>query len=615
MSTKTLRSRVALATVVALGAGVLSLVSTSAASASNNVAAGAATSVAAVEGVLNIGTAPSTTGGAVASATLGSNTSLGLINVSSIASDLAAGTTQTATLLSTGSINVYTSAKTSGTSSTIYVTGGYITNSATGANTSLPAVLNGAATAFSLAGTGVDTLTAVTVRPNTGVSSFTIQLYTAASTTAAAANASPTSGTLKGQITVTVAATSVAGTVSTAKSGVWYTSAQQTTTAYTADQTDASQPTLPTSGTSGYGQQQFAQVRVVDAYGSAITSTTGLLQASATNGALVSLVASNAAASTPTQATAFLTGSAPDAAGLAVKNPTVAPLTTVVTISYNGTVVGTKSFTFTGNVAKITLSSPSNGALSSTGTATIAFADAAGNAVYPAATASAGSGSTLYPSTSLLTDGNTTNSYVTAGSMRVAPTSSVAGVWDYTCGASAGSASVAVKYTNIDGTVITSNALTVTCSGSAFSYTAALDKSSYAPGDIAILKVTFKDSKGNVASDASAVATSLPTVSGSNLTGVTGTAATAATTSDTLTNGVATYKFVVAAPTIDPFSGQLLVSFPTVNALNSAQSTQTLAYSIKSGSTSLNDVLKGIVSLIASINKQIAALAKLVTKK
>ena len=40
---------------------------------------------------------------------------------------------------------------------------------------------------------------------------------------------------------------------------------------------------------------------------------------------------------------------------------------------------------------------------------------------------------------------------------------------------------------------------------------------------------------------------------------------------------------------------------------------QTVAYSISSGGTSLNDVLKGIVSLIASINKQIAALAKLVT--
>jgi len=42
---------------------------------------------------------------------------------------------------------------------------------------------------------------------------------------------------------------------------------------------------------------------------------------------------------------------------------------------------------------------------------------------------------------------------------------------------------------------------------------------------------------------------------------------------------------------------------------------QTLSYTIADGSTSLNDVLKGIVSLIASINKQIAALAKLVAKK
>jgi hypothetical protein len=71
--------------------------------------------------------------------------------------------------------------------------------------------------------------------------------------------------------------------------------------------------------------------------------------------------------------------------------------------------------------------------------------------------------------------------------------------------------------------------------------------------------------------------------------------------------------FVVGAPTIDPYGGQLLVSFPTVNAADGAN--QTVTYTIKSGQTSLNDVLKGIVSLIASINKQIAALAKLVTKK
>jgi hypothetical protein len=41
----------------------------------------------------------------------------------------------------------------------------------------------------------------------------------------------------------------------------------------------------------------------------------------------------------------------------------------------------------------------------------------------------------------------------------------------------------------------------------------------------------------------------------------------------------------------------------------------TTAYTVTSGGTSLEDVLKAIVSLIASINKQIAALQKALLKK
>ena len=130
------------------------------------------------------------------------------------------------------------------------------------------------------------------------------------------------------------------------------------------------------------------------------------------------------------------------------------------------------------------------------------------------------------------------------------------------------------------------------------------------------MKVTFKDSKGNLAADAAgniASSTSKPSLSGGNLSLIGGTDAATGLGTDTTTNGVATYKFVVGAPVIDPYGGQLVVSFGVVNA--GVGVTQNVSYKIASGSTSLNDVLKGIVSLIASINKQIAALAKLVTKK
>ncbi len=620
MSTKTVTKRVALATVVALGAGVLSLVSVTSAHATaltgtyqlNKTAGGAANpgaSQGGVAGTLLQGAVSSVTGSAVALPISGDTstvTSVGLINTSDIANGLTAGTTQTATLLSSGALSVYD--KWQGSNfDVITVTGGSISSS-TGS------YMNGASTLAS-AGSGYF---GVVVKPNSGVTSFTVSLYAGAT-----ANNATTGGTLNGEITVTVASASVAGTASAAKSGVYYsTGANGAHMTLSADDTTASTAATPDAGTSAWNVNQYADIRVLDAFGTSITSTTGLLQVSATNGVLVSLngtpAAAGTGAATPTQSTAFL-ATAPDDTALRVAAPAAAPVSTVVTVTYNGVVLGTKAFTFTGEVAKVTLSSATNGVIggtsSSTGTATIAFADAAGNALYPVAA----SGS--YPTSNLITDDAPLNAYVTGGSVAYAaqwPTSTSGGTWTFTCGTTAGSASVDVKYTNLSGTVITSNALLVTCSNTAYTYTAALDKATYAPGDIATLKVTFKDSKGNVAADTSAIASStyVPAISGGYLTGTSGSATTAGTAADALTNGVATYKFVVGAPTIDPYNGQLIVSFGAINA-NAVASTQTVAYKITAGSaaTSLNDVLKGIVSLIASINKQIAALAKLVTKK
>jgi hypothetical protein len=132
------------------------------------------------------------------------------------------------------------------------------------------------------------------------------------------------------------------------------------------------------------------------------------------------------------------------------------------------------------------------------------------------------------------------------------------------------------------------------------------------------LTVTFKDKNGALAADRAATYTSatVPSIYGSNLTATSGSSTTAGSTADVTTNGVITYKFIVGTTS---GSYALLADFPTVDtaATNSGltQTSQTVAYSIASSGTSLNDVLKGIVSLIASINKQIAALAKLVSKK
>jgi len=609
MSTKTTTKRLALATVVALGAGVLSLVTVSSANASVtalsastvNSAAGSANYAGAATGLLFQATTLSTSGAATASGN--ASTSVGLINVSDIAAGHTAGTTQTATLLSTGALAVYDTGSATNFD-VLTVTGGTIST-----QTGWTAINTGSTTLSSATG-GSAAMSAV-VKPNSGATSMTIALYSGAT-----ASGSASGGTLTGFITVTIASASTAGVVSPAKSGVYYSNGASGAghMGLSADDTTAG------LGTAAYNASQYADIRVADSFGTAIT-TAGILQVTATNGALVSLGTAAAAGTsngTPTLTTAVST-SAPDDSPVRVINPAATPLSTVITVSYNGVVVGTKSFTFTGDIAKVTLSAPSTGVIggtaSSTGTATIAFADSAGNAIYPTV------GGTAYPATSLITDGTTTNAYVTGGSVAYSsqwPTSTTGGVWTFTCGTAAGSASLVTKFTNLDGTVATSNALAVNCAGTAYTYTAALDKATYAPGDIATLKVTFKDSKGFVAADTSAVASStyVPSISGGYLTGTSGSSTTAGTATDALTNGVATYKFVVGAPTIDPYNGQLIVSFGAVNA-NGVAGTQTVGYKITTGSgaTSLNDVLKGIVSLIASINKQIAALAKLVTKK
>ena len=600
MSTKTVTKRIALATVVALGAGVLSLVSvTSASAAWNNTFGGSnnTTNPDALAGTMNIATVGSTTGAAAAgSGALGAlhdQTSLGLLSWGDVTGGSSSGTTQTATILSTGAITLYTTT----TKGVLWsVTGGYV--SAKDSNTSVSGSLTTAAF-----GTVTPTsYSSVVVKPNSGVTSFTVSLYQAGGFTSddtahLLAGTETDTPSLVGKITVTVGSAAVSGVVSAANSGVWYTGAVNST-GLTSDSATLSNPGVATTGADLY-----ANIRIRDAYGAALSGA-GLLQASATNGALVNLGTSAPAGGT--QSTAFVSiasGATADNYVLDVEAPATAPVSTVVTITYNGTVIGTKSFNFYGtNVAKVTISSAKNGKTSGTGTATIAYADAAGN--------------TLYPTTITQDAASYGNGVITNVALSTAPTSApVKGVITFTCGSNNGTANIDVKYTNSDGSVITSNALPVTCSGTAATYSASYDKSSYNIGDIATLIVTFKDSKGALANDVDTLTAMVaPTVSTAGVTVLSGPSATDATT-----NGVIKYTYTVGNATSATGTFTNAISFPTPDAvakaagLTTGPATATLT--INSSGTSLNDVLKGIVSLIASINKQIAALAKLVTKK
>ena len=222
MSKTTLRKRIALTAVAAIGAGLLSVVPVSTANAANNSATvGASATNPTASASLNIASKTSLVGKVTVSGTDTANLSVGLVAVSDIAGGVQEGTTQTAVLLSTGTIVVYSSA-TATTSHFVNVTGGTITESinSDGINSSSTTVGNQ---------NDPETM-AVAIRPSSGQTSMVIRLYSATTTTYSASGdtaalgtglAAPQLGTLTGQITVTIAATSGSGVMSPANSNLY----------------------------------------------------------------------------------------------------------------------------------------------------------------------------------------------------------------------------------------------------------------------------------------------------------------------------------------------------------------------------------------------------------
>jgi hypothetical protein len=334
------------------------------------------------------------------------------------------------------------------------------------------------------------------------------------------------------------------------------------------------------------------------------------LTATATNNAVLAFAASACAAGL-TAGSAFYTAD-PSNAVLSVAQPAAgAALSTTVTILYNNVVVGTKSFVIRGKVAKVTVSSPKVGATNATtaDTATVKFEDAAGNTVYPT------SGSAIYPlsSTTFGITGSTAKSgYVAAAAISTTTpdaATSTTGKVAWTCGLLSTKQSISMTYVNADGSTVVSNAFDASCGASPYSYSASFDKTSYAPGEIATLSVTFKGQDGSLSNDASAIATHVSAgVSDASISAAGLTMVGAPTSVDRTTNGVKKYTFTVGST---EGSYNAVVNFPTID------DPATVSYTIKSGTTSVSnaDVLKSIVALIASINKQIQALQKLILKR
>ena len=316
-------------------------------------------------------------------------------------------------------------------------------------------------------------------------------------------------------------------------------------------------------------------------------ATSGVLQATATNGAIVAF---DAAPSTEVSFAAKTgTGGV-----LHIKQGTAnanKPVTTTITVSFNGTNFVSKTITFTGRAESIVVSgvdiAQSGGAR--TGTYDFVVKDAAGNQL---------AGITPTADTTKYT------SQVTAVSVGGASSATAVQTGGWTCASTSGSATVRIAHTRADATTIYSNDFVAACAGGVNKYTAVLDKKDYKPGEIATLTISATDANGAKVHGGATLGAGVA-ISGSQLTPIT--APTSADVFDVA--GTRTIKFTVGNTT---GSFNLVVDLPAYVATDSAK---TVAYTIADGAVSNAEVLKAIVALIAQINKQIAALQKLILSK
>jgi hypothetical protein len=614
MSNKTIFKRIALVAVAALGAGLLTVTP---ATAADNAAVGSNNATEAT-GILNVATKASTTGDAVTDADPANLTSLGLLaatttlGVSSLSS--------TATMRADGEIVFYTQVA-AGTSTDSFITfvveGGVIDEQA-GDLSAANEVLLSAGRDVMVVGDDDEAAVfqhSIGVKPNSGVTSFTVSLYsnnlTAAQDTAGSMAdvlvttlAGTTSkGSLIQRYTVTVAATSASGIYSSAYSYVQGVAAA--TTAASSNVDEASSLTIANSASS----VAYIAIKLQDAYDVTLDNL-GAISVTGTGGAGI-YYAGSSAAGTPTNTSAVSN----DASGtITVARPAALAnkaFTTTVTITYNGAVVGTKTVKFQGEVAKMNIVQYKNiAAVGATSTyqGQIEYLDNAGNVLLPT------SGTSVKSST--------LNAFVTAASIGDwADAADPVSYYDVTCsgtdgangGADAGSADLVFRHTNpFSGSIIETSAVKVTCAGDPVTYTASLDKATYAPGDIATLTITGKDSAGNLANGEqnfqSTTSGSEFFITAPQLTPVTAVSTTSVKFSSGA--GIKTYKFTVGNT---EGSYNMIVGAPTINALLLGGANQTVSYKVvapATGAVSNAEVLAAIVKLIASINKQIRALQK-----
>jgi hypothetical protein len=437
--------------------------------------------------------------------------------------------------------------------------------------------------------TTTDTL-AIAV-PNSGATSMSITGYTTSALT-----------TAQSAITYSIVAAATTNAFSSSKSFI---SVEET--AATADsnidatRTDAVDGATYSATEVPAGAGGFLGYDLKDAYGTALSGH--VLGASVTGGCFVGFNQATSAniysAASTTTASGYISVGRPVSTGA---------YTCTLTFTDNGTTIASRTFKFLGQAASIKVTSVKNvktGAAANDAAFKVDVLDSAGNAL---------DNITWSVTSSYLNAGLTT---VTAQRVsdrdNTATTTSHA---DVTC-LTAGTYDLSVKATNASLATITSPVFKISCAGDPESFTASLDKATYAPGEIATLTITAKDSAGNLTNDYAVLGTAGAAATEASLTGgmltIIGQTTAALLNAVKFSSGVAKFKFTVGATA---GSYNLVVDLPAYPDAAGKNQAQTVSYKVGSdGAVSNADVLKSIVALIASINKQIQALQKLILKR
>ena len=567
MSKKTIFKRIALVAVTALGAGVLSV-----APANANALAADAVKVDARSGAVNTGSCSIATdgqGGTFVSGSLVTITSAAAINSAYV---VIAGPA----VFEGGSLTTAVAGETTTQTSTTTTT-----NNWTATKTLL----------IRLNGVGAVTVTSSVSSSSAAVDAFTIN--SVASCASSTYNAGKSAFGIVG----------IFETDSDSAGG----------TAWTTRFNNIDSPDMNIVSSTGIG---YARIALNNEYGDDLSSKPIVVS---TNSSACFVAYANTTTSqaslTPTSTTAVGTETGADMI-IGVKAATAGtPVNCTVSVTWNGIAVGSKTFNILGNAATVTVSDVTVGAVSGSGYYRATIKDALGNLLPSYELATSDSTETnnkaalqvVSAATAAAVNTDSAANASTEAKRGVTPAAATGNAAAYTCTSKGGTAKITVRALVSGVTYVTSAPFDVYCGGATLdTWSMSFDKASYSPGEIATLTITGKDVDGLLMNSAGTLGTLTQAFGGMTF-------VTTPTSADKFSSAAGTKTYQLSVGTTEgAFVGTMALTSATTDS-----KAKTIQYTIKSSTASVSnaDVLKSIVALIASINKQIQALQKLILQR